>query len=83
MEDGQMPEFIPSAAMNKFIFNEVTVDMVLQDLMERGIHVAGGDRIGKKSSLHRIKSMRSLFWNASTSYIPIFIRKRRGYLHRG
>ena len=47
VEDGQMPEFIPSAAMNKFIFNEVTVDMVLQDLMERGIHVAGGDRIGK------------------------------------
>ena len=82
VEDGQMPEFIPSAAMNKFIFNEVTVDMVLQDLMERGIHVAA---IGleRQSSLHRIKSMRSLFWNASTSYISIFIRKRRGYLHRG
>ena len=46
-EDGLLPAFIPSAAMNKFIFNEATVDTVLQDLMDRGIRVAGGDRIGK------------------------------------
>lgn len=46
-EDGTMPEEIPSHALNKFIFNEKTVDTVLQDLMERGIKVAGGDRIGK------------------------------------
>ncbi len=46
-EDGIMPEFIPSAALNQFVFNEKTVDQVLQDLMERGIHVAGGDRLGK------------------------------------
>lgn len=46
-EDDLMPDFIPSAALNKFVFNELTVDTVLQDLMERGIHVAGGDRIGK------------------------------------
>lgn len=47
IEDGMMPDFIPSAALNKFVFNEKTVDMVLQDLMERGIKVAGGDRLGK------------------------------------
>ena len=47
IEDGVMPEFIPSAALNKFVFNELTVDTVLQDLMERGIKVAGGDRLGK------------------------------------
>lgn len=46
-EDGLMPEFIPSAELNTFIFNETTVDIVLQDLMERGIHVEGGDRVGK------------------------------------
>ena len=46
-EDGVMPKFIPSAALNQFVFNEKTVDQVLQDLMERGIHVAGGDRLGK------------------------------------
>ena len=46
-EDGQMPDFIPSTALNKFVFNETTVDIVLQDLMERGIKVEGGDLIGK------------------------------------
>lgn len=46
-EDGHVPEFIPSARLNKFVFNETTVDMVLQDLMERGIKVEGGDLIGK------------------------------------
>lgn len=47
VEDGYMPDFIPSESLNKFVFNENTVDTVLQDLMERGIKVAGGDRIGK------------------------------------
>ena len=47
IEDGQLPDFIPSAALNKFVFNETTVDIVLQDLMDRGIKVAGGDRLGK------------------------------------
>lgn len=47
IEDGLMPEFIPSEKLNKFVFNETTVDIVLQDLMERGIKVAGGDRLGK------------------------------------
>src|SRR5699024_3519338 len=35
IEDGQLPDFIPSADLNKFVFNETTVDIVLQDLMER------------------------------------------------
>jgi type I restriction enzyme R subunit len=47
IEDDLLPDFIPSALLNKFVFNETTVDIVLQDLMERGIKVAGGDRIGK------------------------------------
>lgn len=47
IEDDMIPEFIPSAALNQFVFNESTVDTVLQDLMERGIKVAGGDRLGK------------------------------------
>lgn len=46
-EEGGMPEFIPSPALNKFIFNQATVDMVLEDLMTKGIKVAGGDRLGK------------------------------------
>ncbi len=46
-DDGSMPTFIPSEKLNKFIFNQNTVDMVIQNLMTRGIKVAGGDRIGK------------------------------------
>lgn len=46
-EDGEMPDFIPSPAVNEFIFNQATVDMVLEDIMTKGIKVAGGDRLGK------------------------------------
>ncbi|MCH5193041.1 MAG: DEAD/DEAH box helicase family protein [Oscillospiraceae bacterium] len=46
-EDGYVPDFVPSAQLNKFVFNKDTVDTVLQDLMERGIKVEGGDRLGK------------------------------------
>ena len=46
-EDEARPDFIPSAKLNKFVFNRQTVDLVVQDLMERGIKVAGGDRVGK------------------------------------
>ncbi|WP_373233368.1 DEAD/DEAH box helicase family protein [Cohnella sp.] len=46
-EDGDMPDFIPSPAVNEFIFNQSTVDYVLEDLMTKGLKVAGGDRLGK------------------------------------
>ena len=46
-EDGEMPDFIPSPDVNRFIFNQSTVDKVLEDLMTKGIKIAGGDRIGK------------------------------------
>lgn len=40
-------ELIESRALNEYLFNTHTVDTVLQDLMERGIRVQGGDQIGK------------------------------------
>jgi len=46
-EDGDMPDFVPSPEINKFIFNQDTVDKVLQDLMNKGQKVAGGDKLGK------------------------------------
>ena len=46
-DDGKVPEFIPPEGLNIFIFNEKTVDMVLQDLMTNGIKTDGGDTIGK------------------------------------
>ena len=46
-EDDGMPEHIASQALNQFVFNQDTVDLVLQDLMERGIHIEGGEKLGK------------------------------------
>lgn len=41
------PDFTPSQALNRFVFNQRTIDMVLERLMEDGIKVRGGDRLGK------------------------------------
>ena len=46
-EDGDMPDFIPSPAINDFIFNQNTVDYVLEHLMTKGLKVSGGDKLGK------------------------------------
>lgn len=40
-------EHISGSALNEWLFNNNTVDYVLNELMEKGIKVAGGDRIGK------------------------------------
>lgn len=45
-EDGP-PAAIDSEELNRFLFNEDTVDKVLASLMTDGYKVAGGDRIGK------------------------------------
>ena len=46
-DDETLPSFIPSSRLNKFVFNQQTVDTVLQDLMTKGMKVGGGDRIAK------------------------------------
>lgn len=46
-EDGNVPDAILPAELNRFIFNRETVDLVLDDLMRRGIKVQGGDVLGK------------------------------------
>lgn len=46
-ETGMIPDFVSSSELNEFVFNQKTVDMVLQDLMTKGIKINGGDRIGK------------------------------------
>jgi len=45
-EDGA-PDRVEPAALNKWLFNQDTVDKVLEHLMTRGLTVAGGDRLGK------------------------------------
>jgi len=44
---GELPDQIHSAALNKWLFNKDTVNKVLKHLMESGLKVEGGDRIGK------------------------------------
>lgn len=46
-EDGEVPDRVEAEAVNKWLFNADTVDKVLAHVMERGLKVAGGDRLGK------------------------------------
>jgi type I restriction enzyme, R subunit len=46
-EDGSIPREVEPEALNRWLFNEDTVDKVLEHLMTRGIKVADGDRLGK------------------------------------
>jgi len=41
------PDRVNAASINKWLFNEDTVDKVLKHLMEFGHHVDGGDRLAK------------------------------------
>ena len=45
--DDGTPTEVSSEELNRFLFNEDTVDKVLGTLMSEGYRVAGGDRIGK------------------------------------
>lgn len=51
-EDG-LPDKVSAAAINSWLFNQGTVDKTLQHLMEQGVRVTGGDRLGKTIILAR------------------------------
>lgn len=46
-EDEPNVKDIDSSAINNFVFNKNTIDHVLRDLMDHGIKVEGGDKLGK------------------------------------
>jgi len=46
-EEGNVPDKVEAAAVNKWLFNIDTVDKVLKHLMTRGLCVDGGDTLGK------------------------------------
>ncbi len=46
-ETGEIPGEIDATAFNNWLFNADTVDKVLAYLMERGLKVEGGDKLGK------------------------------------
>ncbi|WP_320122993.1 DEAD/DEAH box helicase family protein [uncultured Sphaerochaeta sp.] len=45
--DEEIPEAVDSSAVNKWLFNEDTVDKVLKYLMENGQKIEAGDKLGK------------------------------------
>ncbi|MFT4087599.1 MAG: DEAD/DEAH box helicase family protein [Gordonia sp. (in: high G+C Gram-positive bacteria)] len=45
--DDEPPTEVGAEELNRFLFNENTVDQVLATLMTQGYKVAGGDRLGK------------------------------------
>jgi type I restriction enzyme R subunit len=45
--DDETPDAVDASAVNKWLFNEDTVDKVLKHLMENGLKVEGGDTLGK------------------------------------
>ncbi|MGY0633065.1 DEAD/DEAH box helicase family protein [Luteimonas sp. A478] len=46
-EGGEPPDEIHASEVNKRLFNEHTVDLMLRHLMEHGLKVDGGDKLGK------------------------------------
>ena len=46
-ETGELKQEIGSSALNQWLFNTDTVNKVLMHLMENGIKVEGGDKLGK------------------------------------
>ncbi len=43
----ETPDFIPETDIDRWLFNEQTVDNVLQTLVDKGIRVDGGETLGK------------------------------------
>ncbi|MFD0619697.1 DEAD/DEAH box helicase family protein [Paenibacillus sp. GCM10027629] len=56
-DDETVDDSIANTAVNEWLFNANTIDMVLHQLMENGLRIQGGDKLGKtivfaKSSRH-------------------------------
>jgi len=46
-DDETITDTVSSAAVNEWLFNNDTIDGVLKSLMEQGLKVVGGDKLGK------------------------------------
>lgn len=81
--DGDMPEYIGSSALNTWIFNEDTIRQVLNTLMTSGIKIDYGERIGKtiifaKSHKHAEKILE--VFNKEYSHLPGFAKVIDNYI---
>jgi type I restriction enzyme, R subunit len=55
-ETGDLKEEIEPSALNHWLFNKDTVNKVLMHLMEKGVKVEGGDKLGKTIIFAKNKS---------------------------
>jgi type I restriction enzyme, R subunit len=55
-EESPVPDRVEPGALNAWLFNEDTVDKVLEHVMANGVRVAGGDRLGKTIIFARSQS---------------------------
>ena len=46
-DDENVEKDIPNTAVNRWLFNKDTIDLVLTNLMREGLKVEGGDKLGK------------------------------------
>lgn len=46
-DTGEIPDAVAASQVHQWIMNKDTVRMILEKLMEKGLRVAGGERIGK------------------------------------
>lgn len=46
-DDETIHDSISSSAINEWLFNAATIDMVLHRLMQQGLNIEGGDKLGK------------------------------------
>lgn len=78
-DDETVGEDISSEAVNSWLFNSDTIDMVLKELMEKGLKIEGGDKLGKtiifaKNSLHA-KAIVDRFTTIFPEYGEAFIKQ--------
>lgn len=74
-EDGELPEFIGSAELNKRIFNIDTIRQVLSILMEKGIKVDYGNKLGKTIIFAKSHKHAEIICDIFNKEYPMFAKK--------
>ena len=67
----EIPDSVEAAEVNKRLFNEDTVDLVIAHLMQNGLKVEGGDRLGKTIIFAKNQAHAHSSRSASMRPIPI------------
>ena len=57
-DDENVEKDIPNTAVNRWLFNKDTIDLVLTNLMREGLKVEGGDKLERQLFLQEIVNMR-------------------------